>query len=167
MLTSDMQHAEATITRELLVALLNEDLAGEYQSVISYVIYSQIIASTKYMTIAAELELHAAEELSHALIIARHIDGLGGVPLAAPKPVRTSTVPEEMLRFDLENEDITIARYRKRVEQCEVLGEYALADQLRDILVQEENHRNSLLTALSITIPEVTQIQRGQALQST
>ena len=156
------QHAAGTVTREDLVALLNEDLAGEYQAIISYVIYSQVIKGAQYMNIAAELEVHAAEELAHALIIANQIDYLGGMPLAVAKPVKTSAKAEEMLRFDLDNENETIARYRQRVRQCEALGEYAVAEQIRGILVQEQDHQIALATALGIEVPNVTQIEEAQ-----
>src|SRR6202162_4933918 len=108
-----------TVSRDDLIELLNEDLAREYQAIISYVVYSQVLKGPQYMNIAAELETHAAEELAHALIIAGQIDYLGGMPLAVPKPVKTSANAEDMLRFDLDNENETIRRYRQRVCQCE------------------------------------------------
>ena len=144
------------VTREDLVALLNEDLAREYQAIISYVVYSQTLKGAEYMNIAAELETHAAEELAHALIIAGQIDYLGGMPLAVPKPVKTSAKAEDMLRFDLDNENETIHHYRQRVRQCEALGEYALAEHIRDILVQEQDHQIALANALGVEIPNVT-----------
>ena len=159
--TTHGRREEQPVTREDLVALLNEDLAGEYQAVISYVIYSQVIRGAQYMAIAAELEVHAAEELAHALTIAKQIDYLGGMPLAVPKPVKTSPLAEDMLRFDLENENITIARYRQRVRQCEALGEYALAEQIRDILVQEQDHQIALATALGVDVPNVTLLEQS------
>ena len=149
------QHEAESVTREDLVALLNEDLAGEFQAIISYVIYSQVIQGAQYMSIAAELEKHAAEELAHALIIAGQIDYLGGMPLAVPKPVKTSAKAEHMLRFDLENENETIVRYRQRVRQCEALGEYAIAEHLRGILVQEQDHQIALANALGVQTPNV------------
>ncbi len=152
--TTHVAHDHKDVTREDLVALLNEDLAGEYQAIISYVIYSQVLRGPQYMTIAAELEKHAAEELAHALIIAGQIDYLGGEPLAVPKAVRTSAIAEEMLRFDLEAETETIVRYRQRVRQCEALEEYALAEQIREILVQEQDHLVALATALGIETPD-------------
>lgn len=142
-----------SVTRDELIALLNEDLAREYQAIISYVIYSQVIKGPQYMKIAAELELHAAEELSHALLISKQIDYLGGMPVTTPKAVRTSERAEDMLRFDLEAETETIAHYRQRVRQCEALGEFALAEHLRDILVQEQDHQIDLATALGIAVP--------------
>jgi len=156
--TTHVIHQEQPVSREGLIALLNEDLAGEYQAVISYVIYSQVLKGAEYMNIAAELEVHAGEELSHALIIARQIDYLGGMPTTAPKPVKTSTDAKEMLRFDLQNENETIARYRKRVRQCEALGEYGMAEQIRQILVQEQDHQIALATALGEEVPDVSLI---------
>ena len=155
--TTHVHHEADATTREDLVKLLNEDLAGEYQAIISYVIYSQVLKGAQYMNIAAELEVHAGEELAHALIIANQIDYLGGMPLTIPKPVKTSEKAEEMLRFDLENENTTIARYRQRVRQCEALGEYAVAEQIRNILVQEQDHQIALATALGVQVPNVTE----------
>jgi bacterioferritin len=144
------------VTREDLVALLNGDLAREYQAIISYVVYSQVLKGAQFMNIAAELETHAAEELAHALIIAGQIDYLGGMPLAVPKAVKTSPKAEDMLHFDLDNENETIHHYRQRVRQCEALGEYALAEHIRDILVQEQDHQIALANALGVEIPNVT-----------
>ena len=143
------------VTREDLVELLNEDLAREYQAIISYVVYSQVLKGAQYMNIAAELEIHAGQELQHALIIASQIDYLGGMPNITPKPVKTSEKAEDMLRFDLENENETIRNYRLRVRQCEALGEYAIAEHVRDILVQEQDHQIALATALGVVIPNV------------
>ena len=144
-------HAE--ITREQLIEALNEDLAREYQAVIAYVNYSQVLKGAEYMAIAGELELHAAEELAHALIIAKQIDYLGGMPTVSPKPVKVSEDPREMLQFDLDNENETVINYTKRVKQCEVLGEYAMAEHIREILKQEQEHRIDLATALGIDVP--------------
>ena len=143
------------VTREQLVDLLNEDLAREYQAIISYVVYSQVLKGASYMKIAAELEIHAAEELAHAITIAKQIDYLGGMPKVTPKPVKTSEQADQMLRFDLDNENETIRNYRQRIRQCEVLGEFALAEQIRQILVQEQDHQIALATALGIDVPDV------------
>jgi bacterioferritin len=145
---------EETITRERLVELLNEDLAREYQAILSYVIYSQMLKGAPYMSIAAELEKHAGEELQHALTIAKQIDYFGGQPTATPKPVRTSDKAEEMLRFDLDNENETVRNYRERIRQAEALDEYALAEDLREILLQEQEHQIDLATALGIDVPK-------------
>ena len=145
------------VSRDQLVALLNEDLSREYQAIIAYVVYSEVLKGAQYMKIAGELELHARQELDHALVIAKQIDYLGGMPVVTPKPVKTSRKAEEMLRFDLENENETIRNYRARVRQCEALGEYALAEQIRTILVNEQEHQMDLATALGVEVPDVTQ----------
>jgi bacterioferritin len=143
------------ISRHDLIQLLNEDLSGEYQAIISYVVYSQVLTGAEYMNIAGELEKHAAEELSHALIISKQIDYLGGMPSVHPKPVRTSKKAKEMLQFDLENEMVTIRNYRERVRQCESLGEYAMAEFIREILKDEQDHLIALATALGEDVPIV------------
>lgn len=145
-----------SMTRTKLVEALNEDLAREYQAIIAYVNYSQVLKGAAYMNIAGELEKHAGEELQHALTIAKQIDYLGGMPTVTPKPVKTSEKAEEMLRFDLDNENTTVMNYRERVRQCEELGEYALAEQIREILVQEQEHQIDLATALGQEVPDVT-----------
>ena len=144
------------VTREDLVALLNEDLAREYQAVIAYVVYSQTLKGAAYMAIAGELEKHAKQELEHALVIAKQIDYLGGMPTVTPQPVKTSEDAEEMLRFDLDNENETVRNYRERVKQCEALGEYAIAEHIREILVEEQEHQIDLATALGIGVEDVS-----------
>src|SRR3954467_7282881 len=147
--------ADATITREKLIELLNEDLSREYQAIIAYVNYSQVLKGPQYMAIADELEVHAGEELQHALTIAKQIDYLGGMPTVTPKPVKTSDKAEDMLRFDLDNENQTVRNYRERVRQCESLGEYAVSEHIREILVQEQEHQTDLATALGEDVPDV------------
>jgi bacterioferritin len=149
---ADSQNDQAL--KELIDAL-NEDLSREYQAIIAYTVYSSVLSGAQYMSIADELKLHAAEELQHAMIIADQIDYLGGMPTATPKPVKLSKKAEDMLRFDLDNETDTIRNYRERVKQAEALGHYALAEQLRKIISQEQEHQHDLATALGIDVPKV------------
>ena len=148
--------AGQTISRKKLAELLNEDLSREYQAIIAYVVYSQVLKGAQYMSIAKELEKHAAEELAHALTIAKHIDYLGGMPTNAPKPVKLSDQAEEMLRADLKNESDTIRAYRERLQQCEALSEYAIAEDIREILRQEQEHLVDLATALGEDAPDLS-----------
>ena len=143
----------APLTREKFIELLNEDLSREYQAIIAYVNYSQVLKGAAYMNIADELAVHATEELSHALQVANHVDYLGGMPAVTPKPVKTSEKAEDMLRFDLENEKETIRQYRRRVKQADELDEFAIAESLREILMQEQDHLIALATALGIDAP--------------
>ena len=142
-----------TTDREKLIADLNGDLSREYQAIIAYVIYSQTIKGAAFMAIAKELEGHAKEELSHAITISKQIDYLGGTPTSEPRPVKLSDKPEDMLRFDLDNETETVRNYRQRVRQCETLGEFAIAEEIREILAQEQEHQIDLATALGIDVP--------------
>jgi bacterioferritin len=144
------------ITREKLIDKLNEDLAREYQAIIAYVVYSQVLKGAEYMAIAKELEVHAGEELKHALTIAKQIDYLGGEPTTKALPVKETDDAREMLRADLENENATIRAYRERVVQCEALQEYALAEEIREILRQEQEHQIDLATALGEDTPNVS-----------
>jgi bacterioferritin len=146
---------ENEVTRARLADLLNEDLSREYQAIIAYVVYSQVLSGAEYMDIAAQLEIHAKQELDHALILSRQIDYLGKMPVVTPQPVRTSKRPKDMLRYDLENENETIRNYRDRIRQCEALGEYAMAEQIRQILMQEQDHQIDLATALGEDVPDV------------
>jgi len=141
--------------RKKLIAGLNEDLAREYQAIIAYVIYSQMLRGAEYMSIAKELEVHASEELNHALIIAKQIDYLGGTPTATPLPVKVAKDAKTMLKADLDNEVATIRAYRERVVQCDALREFALAEEIREILRQEQEHAIDLATALGQDVPRI------------
>jgi bacterioferritin len=155
---------ESEISRGRLAELLNEDLSREYQAIIAYVVYSQVLKGAEYMDIAAQLEIHAKQELDHALILSRQIDYLGKMPVVTPKPVRTSKNAKDMLRFDLDNENETIRNYRERIPQCESLGEYAMAEQIRQILMQEQDHQIDLATALGIEVPDLSGGPKGRTL---
>lgn len=153
--SKEAAESNAPISREELIELLNEDLSREYQAIIAYVVYSQVIKGAAYMAISRELEVHAAEELRHALIISKQVDYLGGTPSVVAKPVKLSDKPEALLRFDLQNETDTIRQYRERVKQCESLGEFAMAEHIREILKDEQEHAIDLATALGEDVPDM------------
>lgn len=154
MTKSHPAESNGTISREKLIELLNEDLAREYQAIIAYTVYSQVLKGAAYTDIARELEKHASEELDHALKISKQIDYLGGTPTVTAKPVKLSDDPKELLRFDLENEQETVVNYRTRIRQAEAMGEFALSETLREIIVQEQEHEIDLADALGIDVPE-------------
>jgi len=156
--------SEQTISRDQLAELLNEDLAREYQAIIAYVVYSQVLKGAQYMSIAQQLEEHAVQELQHAMTISRQIDYLGKMPTVTAKTVKTSEDPREMLRFDLDNENETVRNYTERVRQCEELGEFAMAEQIRQIIVQEQDHQIDLATALGEDVPPLSgaRVRRGK-----
>jgi len=150
--------ATHTMTRKELITALNGDLAREYQAVIGYVVYSQVLKGAEYMAIAKELEKHATQELQHALTISKHIDYLGGTPTTKALEVKMSDKPKELLRFDLDNENETVRNYRERVKQCEAMEEYAIAEDIREILRQEQEHQIDLATALGEEVPDVSDL---------
>ena len=156
---------ESEVSRDRLAELLNEDLSREYQAIIAYVVYSQVLSGAEYMDIAAQLEIHAKQELDHALTISRQIDYLGKMPSVTPKPVRTSKNATDMLRYDLDNENDTIRNYRDRIRQCEALGEFAMAEQIRQILMQEQDHQIDLATALGVEVPNLGAGPQRRALR--
>jgi len=150
---------EPALSRDRLAELLNEDLSREYQAIISYVVYSQVLKGAEFMNIADQLQIHARQELEHALTVSRQIDYLGKMPAVTAKPVRTSENPKDMLRFDLENENETVRNYRERVRQCETLGEFAMAEQIRKIIMEEQDHQIDLATALGEEVPDVSRLK--------
>lgn len=150
---------EHQISRDRLAELLNEDLAREYQAIIAYVVYSQVLKGAEFMNIADQLKEHAHQELEHALILSRQIDYLGHMPTVTAKAVRTSEDAREMLRFDLDNENDTVRNYTERVRQCEALGELAMAEQIRQIMIQEQDHQIDLATALGEAVPAVSSLK--------
>jgi bacterioferritin len=146
--------------REALIEGLQEDLSREYQAIIAYVVYSQALKGAQYQNIAKELEVHAGEELAHAITIAKQIDYLGGMPNATAKPVKLTEDAVEMLRADLDNENNTVRAYRERVKQADALGEFAISEEIREILRQEQEHQIDLATALGEDVPDVSKITK-------
>jgi bacterioferritin len=145
----------APISRKAMIRLLNEDLSREYQAIIAYVVYSQVMKGAKFQNIAGELEKHAKEELGHAILIAKQIDYLNGTPAVTAKTVKMSDKAEDLLRFDLENERVTILNYRKRIRQADAMGEFAMSEVLRRIIAEEQEHLTDLATALGIDNPRI------------
>src|SRR5580698_3209988 len=146
---------ETKISRKRMVELLNEDLAREYQAIIAYIVYSQTMKGAQYLHIAGELEKHAAQELSHALLIAKQVDYFNGTPVLAPKEVTFSERAADNLRSDLENERTTILNYRQRIRQAEEMGEFGLSEVLRKIIAEEQDHLTDLADALGIDNPKL------------
>ena len=154
--TSTGDAATKSMTRDDLIKGLQEDLSREYQAILAYVVYSQALKGAEYQAIAKELEVHASEELAHAITIAKAIDYLGAMPNATALPVKLTESAEEMLRADLENENNTVRAYRERVRQADALGEYAISEEIREILRQEQEHQIDLATALGEDVPDVS-----------
>ena len=149
--------------RTELIRGLQEDLAGEYKAIIQYVIYSQKLDKAAYRSIAEELALHAHEELDHALAISKQLDYMGAYPTHQPKPVAVPEDNEGMLWADLRAEDETIRNYRTRIQQAEAVGEIAMAEIIRGIVLQEQEHQIDLASALGVVPSEHARMGEGPA----
>lgn len=134
--------------KEEFIDLLNKDLEEEYAAAVQYIQHAAMVTGAKYQSIQKELIVHANEEIMHANQLADLITTLGGVPTAEIGKRFVSDKSEEMLKQDLQGEQSAIARYKKRIEQANQLGEYGIARVLMDILVMEEEHERDLLAAL-------------------
>jgi bacterioferritin len=129
---------------------LNDDLAREYKAIIQYVVFSATLKGPEYGDIASQLKIHASQELSHALELARQIDYLGGDPTIKGKDTESSDDSKTMLEIDLRSEQDTIINYRKRIRQAEMAGEFALSEKLRQIIAEEQDHEIDLKDALGM-----------------
>jgi bacterioferritin len=137
-------------SKEEIIRGLNDDLAREYQAIIQYVVFSSTLKGAEYGDIAEELKIHASEELSHALEVAKQIDYLGGAPTVVGKEAGYSDDSKTMLEIDLKAEQETIKNYRDRIRQAEAAGEFALSEKLRTIIAQEQDHEIELKDALGL-----------------
>ena len=131
-----------------LVALLNKDLALEYQAIQQYVQHYGVVSGPEYMTIREALKSHAEEELGHASTLSDLIQYYGGVPVGMGPNISTADKVPDILKLDLTSENIAIGRYRTRIKQVEELGYYELGSALRVILSDELDHANELKLAL-------------------
>ncbi len=134
--------------RDKLVELLNIDLALEFSAAIQYIQHSAVVTGAAYGDIIKEMKIHANEEIQHAMILSDQIGYLGGVPTVDVGDIHTASENVRMLEQDLEGEEDAIERYKTRIEQAEDIKEYALAQQLRNILATEQEHAMDLTQAL-------------------
>lgn len=138
------------ITIEKLTELLNHDLELEYSAAIQYINHAAVMRGAAYGDIIKELKIHANEEIMHAMTLADQIDFFGGSPSVNVGKIMTSPENEKMLKQDLDGEEDAIMRYKMRIEQAEELKEFALAQQLRNILAIEQEHAMDLKQALGM-----------------
>lgn len=137
------------ITRETLLAELNEDLEWEFAAAIQYTQHASTISGAEFDFIQKELLVHAQEEMAHAVMLSDQIDFLGGVPTVEVGLREISPDSVEMLTQDLAGENRAIERYKARIAQAEALREYGLRRVLEDILIQEEEHKRDLVNVLT------------------
>ena len=130
--------------RQALIDGLNEDLAHEYEAIISYLLYAKLVHGHARLELGAFFEAEIADELGHAQFLAQKIVALGGTPTAEPAPVKLPRDNRGMLEAALESEKATIERYTKRAEQAEAAGEIGLKVDLEDLISDETGHKEDL-----------------------
>jgi len=134
--------------REKLIALLNGDLELEFQSIVQYTQHAATVKGTEFQPMAEKIQPHLRQELEHATVLAKQIDFLGGEPTTRVPEVPNETEPRQALSLDLELEERQLAGYRERFEQAEELGLPDVAEALRPLLEQTQDHVRDLRSAL-------------------
>lgn len=138
------------VDKQQLIDKLNEDLTTEYQSIVQYVQHIATIRGAQYQSIVEELRAHVGQELQHALTLAEQIDFLGGVPTVAVPEIPNQPDDAQALRADLELEEAQLQRYRERVEQANELGLPDVAEAIKPLLTQTQDHVIDLRDALGV-----------------
>jgi len=133
---------------ENFVKLLNEDLGTEFQSIVQYVEHIAIVTGAEYMNTVAELRTHLTQELQHATTLAEQVSFLGGTPTTDVPRVTQHDDTASALRADLDLETRQLERYRDRVQQATDMGLVDVAEALRPLLTQTQEHVRDLKTAL-------------------
>jgi bacterioferritin len=130
------------------IDLLNEDLSTEYQSMVQYVQHIAVITGPEFLSTIDELKRHVNQEVSHAETLAEQVDFLGGVPTVQVAAVTAATDARTALAADLKLEQRQLDRYRERVQQANDLGLADVAEALRPLLTQTQEHVRDLQAAL-------------------
>lgn len=131
-------------TKEDLIRGLNEDLAGEYQAIISYRLFASMATGIHRHEAREFFEKEIPDELGHARFLADKVVALGGEPATEPRPVKVTRDLREMFELALEAETETVQRYEERVRQAEELGMTGLKVELEDLIVDETNHKEEI-----------------------
>jgi bacterioferritin len=134
--------------QQRLVELLNEDLGLEYRSIVQYTQHVATLKGLEVQSVLGELRSHLSQELEHAVALAEQIDFLGGVPTVAMPQVPTKTDTMSALKLDLELEERQLERYRERIEQAVELSLRDVAEALRPLLSQTQEHVRDLQSAV-------------------
>lgn len=128
------------ITREQMIAALNEDLAGELSAIIQYIIYATKATGPFRPELAQFFLKEVPDEQGHAQFLANKIVALGGEPVTKARPVPAASGNREMLMAVLEAEKRAKADYTERARQAEAFGDKGLQVQLENIVADESTH---------------------------
>jgi bacterioferritin len=136
------------VDKDAFVALLNEDLRTEYQSIVQYVQHIALLSGPEFQNMGDELKIHISQELTHATILAEQVAFLGGVPATDVPSVTDAPDTRTALGLDLELETAQLDRYRERTQQAMDLGLPDVAEELKPLLQQTQEHVRDLQAAL-------------------
>jgi bacterioferritin len=134
--------------QQQLVELMNEDLGTEYRSIVQYNQHLATLKGLEVQSVLTELRQHLTQELNHAVVLAEQIDFLGGVPTVEVPTVPSATDTERALQLDLELEEQQLQRYRERIQQAQEMSLPDVAEALRPLLDQTQEHVRDLRSAL-------------------
>lgn len=133
--------------QESFIDSLNEDLGTEFQSIVQYISHIATVTGAEFLSTIDELKVHLTQELSHAQILAEQIAFLGGTPATTVPEVEEAT-GRTALAADLRLEETQLERYRKRFSDAMELGLADVAEALRPLLEQTQEHVRDLQTVL-------------------
>lgn len=139
----------STMDQQAFIDALNGDLQTEYQSIVQYVQHIAVITGPEFLSTVDELRVHVGQEVAHATTLAEQIDFLGGSPTTSVTPAVAATGARQALEADLSLEESQLDRYRERVQQATDLGLADVAEALRPLLTQTQEHVRDLQAALS------------------
>ncbi len=135
---------------EGFVAELNDDLRLEFQSIVQYVQHVAIVTGAEFMSVVDELKVHLTQELHHATVLSEQVAFLGGTPASTIAAVPQVSDSRQALDADLHLETEQLQRYRQRVEQATELGLPDVAEALRPLLTETQEHVRDLQSALGL-----------------
>jgi len=134
--------------KERFISLLQEDLKLEYTAALQYLQHYAVMQGAAFDSIRKHLKEHADEEMEHAVTVADRIVKLGAEPVISLDEIKVAPDSATMLEQDLTGEQTAIQRYKQRVVQAMSLGEFGAADELMDIILDEEEHEQDILNSL-------------------
>lgn len=127
-----------------IITGLNEDLASEYQAVITYATYAATVTGPYRESMKEFFAAEVTGELRHVQFLANKIAALGGTPTTVPAPVPAAKDLKTMLQNVLKAESDAVERYKKRMKQAEEFGDYGLANELQTIISDETGHKEEV-----------------------
>lgn len=131
-----------------LIEHLNEDLQSEFQSILQYIQHIAMITGAEYTSTVDELKVHIGQEVAHATTLAEQVAFLGGTPATTARPVQPFTDSRGALQADLDLETAQLEQYRTRVQEATELGLIDVAEALRPLLTETQEHVRDLQSAL-------------------